>query len=89
MARAKAADLLERDRLIVAVQLRTWEHSEGIALRRTMALDLFTLIDHGAELLDWEPATVAGQQRMAADLKLLAELHRTTLDAGSDPAADS
>jgi hypothetical protein len=54
-----------------------------------MALDIFTLIDLGCELLDWEPATVAGQQRMAADLKLLAELHRTTLEAVSDPAADS
>jgi hypothetical protein len=54
-----------------------------------MALDIFTLIDHGSQLLDWELATTAGQQRMAADLKLLAELHRTTLAAGSDPAADS
>jgi hypothetical protein len=46
-----------------------------------MALDIFTMIDLGAQLLDWEPATVAGQQRMAADLKLLGELHRTTLAA--------
>jgi hypothetical protein len=53
-------------------------------------VDPFTLIDLGSELLDWEPATVAGQQRMAADLKLLAELHRDTLAAVSDPAvADS
>jgi hypothetical protein len=54
-----------------------------------MTLDRFTLIDHGAQLLGWSTDTVAGQQRMAADLKLLAELHRTTLEAVSDPAADS
>jgi hypothetical protein len=52
-----------------------------------MALIFHDLIDLGCELLDWEPATVAGQQRMAADLKLLAELHRTTLAAMPDPAA--
>ncbi len=52
-----------------------------------MALDLFTLIDLGTALLDWRTDTPEGQQRMAADLKLLAELHRTTLAAGSDPAA--
>ena len=52
-----------------------------------MALDTFTLIDLGTELLDWQPTTAEGQERMAADLKLLAELHRTTLAAVSDPAA--
>ncbi len=50
-------------------------------------VNLFTLIDLATELLDWEPATVAGQQRMAADLRLLAELQRDTLAAVSDPAA--
>jgi hypothetical protein len=52
-----------------------------------MALDIFTLIDHGTQLLDWELATTAGQQRITADLKLLAELHRITLAAGAHPAA--
>jgi hypothetical protein len=36
--------------------------------------DIFALIDLGFELLEREPATVAGQQRMAADLRLLADL---------------
>ena len=52
-----------------------------------MALDTFTLIDLGTELLGWQPTTAEGQERMAADLKLLAELHRTTLAAALDPAA--
>ncbi len=52
-----------------------------------MTLDLFTLIDLGSELLDWELATTAGQQRRAVDLRLLAELHDENLAAGSDPAA--
>ncbi len=50
-------------------------------------MDPFTLIGFGSELLDWEPATVVGQQRMAADLRLLVELQRDTLAAVSDPAA--
>ncbi len=50
-------------------------------------MDLFTLIDHGTALLDWRTDTPECQQRMAADLKLLAELHRTTLAAVPDPAA--
>ena len=52
-----------------------------------MTLDLYELIDHGTALLDWRTDTPEGQQRMAADLKLLAELHRTTLAAMPDPAA--
>ena len=52
-----------------------------------MALDTVTLIGLGTELLDWRTDTPEGQERMAADLKLLAELHRTTLAAVSDPAA--
>lgn len=52
-----------------------------------MALDTFALIDLGTELLDWQPTTAEGKQRMAADLKLLAELHRTTLATALDPAA--
>jgi hypothetical protein len=52
-----------------------------------MALDLYDLIDHGTALLDWRTDTPEGQQRMAADLKLLAELHRTTLQASPSPAA--
>ena len=52
-----------------------------------MALDAFTLIDLGTELLGWQPTTAEGQERMAADLKLLAELHALTLAAASDPAA--
>jgi hypothetical protein len=54
-----------------------------------MTLDLYELIDLGTALLDWRTDTPEGQQRMAADLKLLAELHRSTLAAVSDPAADS
>jgi hypothetical protein len=52
-----------------------------------MTLDLYELIDHGTALLDWRTDTPEGQQRMAADLKLLAELHRTTLAVVPDPAA--
>ena len=52
-----------------------------------MALDTVTLIGLGTELLDWRTDTPEGQERMAADLKLLAELHRTTLAAALDPAA--
>jgi hypothetical protein len=52
-----------------------------------MTLDLHDLIDLGAAVLDWRTDTPEGQQRMAADLKLLAELHRTTLAAMPDPAA--
>lgn len=43
-----------------------------------MALDLYDLIDHGAQLLGWSTGTPEGQQRMAADLRLLAELHALT-----------
>jgi hypothetical protein len=43
-----------------------------------MALDLYDLIDHGAQLLGWSTDTPAGQQRMAADLMLLAELEQLT-----------
>ncbi len=46
-----------------------------------MALELHRLIDLGSQLLDWEPATVAGQERMAADLRLLAELEQLTAAA--------
>lgn len=49
-----------------------------------MALDTFTLIDHGAQLLGWSTGTPEGQQRMATDLRLLAELH--TLTTSSAPA---
>ncbi len=52
-----------------------------------MALDLHDLIGLGSDLLDWRTDTPEGQQRMAADLKLLAELHRTTLAAVPNPAA--
>jgi hypothetical protein len=48
-----------------------------------MALDLYDLIDHGAQLLGWSTDTPAGQQRMAADLKLLAELEQLTAAEGS------
>ena len=48
------------------------------------ALDLYDLIDHGSQLLGWQPTTAEGQERMAADLRLLAELH--TLTTSSAPA---
>ncbi len=47
-------------------------------------MDPFTLIDHGTALLDWRTDTPEGLQRMAADLKLLAELHRDTVAADQD-----
>jgi hypothetical protein len=53
-----------------------------------MALDTFTLIDLGTEVLDWQPATADGQQRMAADLRLLRELHLETLANGAGGGAD-
>jgi hypothetical protein len=46
-----------------------------------MALDLHNLIDLGTALLDWRTDTPEGQGRMAADLKLLAELQRDILAA--------
>ena len=49
-----------------------------------MTLDTFTLIDHGTELLDWRTDTPEGQERMAADLKLLAELLAMILADGDD-----
>jgi peroxiredoxin len=39
-----------------------------------MALDLYDLIDHGAQLLGWSTDTPEHQQRMADDLMLLADL---------------
>ena len=51
-----------------------------------MALDLYGLIDHGTALLDWRTDTPEGQQRMAADLRLMAELQRDTLAAVTDLA---
>ena len=50
-------------------------------------MDLFTLIDHGTALLDWRTDTPEGQQRMAADLRLMAGLQRDTLAAVTDLAA--
>ncbi len=47
-----------------------------------MALDLYDLIDHGAQLLGWSTDTTAGQQRMAADLMPLAELEQLTAGEG-------
>ena len=43
-----------------------------------MALDLYDLIDHGSQLLGWSTGTPEGQQRMAADLRLLVELQELT-----------
>ena len=55
-----------------------------------MALDLYDLIDHGTELLGWQPATPDGQERMAADLRLVAELVATTAaEAGPLGTAES
>jgi hypothetical protein len=48
-----------------------------------MALDLYELIELGTELLDWQPATTDGQQRMAADLRLLGELQAITAQEGA------
>ncbi len=48
-----------------------------------MAFDLYDLIDHGTELLGWQPATPDGQQRMAADLRLLGELQAITAQVGA------
>jgi hypothetical protein len=57
---------------------QTGEPSGSPPLKPAMALDLYDLNDHGATLLNWSTATPAGQQRMAADLQLLAELHALT-----------
>ncbi len=46
-----------------------------------MALD-YDVLDHGAQLLGWSTDTPAGQQRMAADLKLLAEVEQLTAEEG-------
>ena len=55
-----------------------------------MALDLYDLIDLGGELLGWQPATPGGQGRMAADLRLVAELEATTAaEAGPLGTAES
>ena len=48
-----------------------------------MALDLYDLIDHGAQLLGWSTDTPELQQRMADDLMLLAELEQLTAAEGS------
>jgi hypothetical protein len=48
-----------------------------------MDCDLYDLIDLGTEVLDWQPATVDGQQRMAADLRLLGELQAITDQEGA------
>jgi hypothetical protein len=54
-----------------------------------MALDLYDLIDLGTELLDWRTDTPDEQERMAADLRLLAELQATTAaEAGPLGTAD-
>jgi len=47
-----------------------------------MALDLYDLIDHGAQLLGWSTDTPEHQQRMAADLMLLAEVEQLTAEEG-------
>ncbi len=48
-----------------------------------MACNLYELIDLGTELLGWQPATPDGQQRMAADLRLLGELQAMTAREGA------
>jgi hypothetical protein len=48
-----------------------------------MTLDLYELIDLGTELLNWQPATPDGQERMAADLRLLAETQALTAGEGA------
>jgi hypothetical protein len=50
-----------------------------------MALDLYDLIDHGAQLLGWSTDTPELQQRMADDLMLLAELEQLTAAEGRAP----
>ncbi len=47
-----------------------------------MALELHRLIDRGSQLLGWSTDTPAGQERMAADLRLLAELEQLTAEEG-------
>ncbi len=48
-----------------------------------MTLDLDELIDLGTELLGRQPAKPDGQQRMAADLRLLGELQAMTAREGA------
>ncbi len=49
-----------------------------------MACNLYELIDLGTELLDWQLTTPDGQQRMAADLRLLGELQALTAQEGAE-----
>jgi hypothetical protein len=67
--------------VIVAARLRTGELSGSPQLVPTMALD-YDVLDLGFELLDWSTDTPAGQERMAADLMLLAEVEQLTAAEG-------